>query len=494
MRRLAGLLLLMVAVPAVAFGVAHGLLVHHEGVWQETLARHRPDLDAAARASATLVWACRQPGFRQESPRVCAFERGLDVMRAGAAATAAAGLAWLALIALAGRCARHNRSLLLAVFGPGLRLTIVFLIALVATQAALAIAALYLLESSLVQRVHLGVLAGIGAAALVGIASLARASLSVVQTATTTVVGRRLTEQEHPAVWAFVRDTARGARVLAPHHVVAGLDANFFVTEAPVQTPDGTLRGRTMYLSLPLTRILSVDELRAIVGHELGHYHGRDTTWSRKFYPVYRGTSEALDRLAHDARGGLGSLILIPAVALLGFFLDRFATAERAISRERELAADHVGATLVGPVVTATALVKVHAFAGHWYRLQADLTASLAGGRAVPANASRVFAGLVADAAGPRVLAGLADSRLAHPTDSHPPLAARLENLGVPLAQVSAAALEVGPAAPAVSLVADYEAVERALTAAEQALVAHELRGAAAAPVRDAPTPVAARV
>lgn len=490
MRRVAGLLLMMVAVPAVAFGVAHGLLSHHEQVWQATLAQHRPDLDAAQRAQATLVWACGQAEFRQQSPRVCTFERGLDLMRTGAVVTAGAGIAWLGLIALAGHWARRNRALLLSVFGPGLRLTIVFLIALVATQAALAMAALYLLESSLVQRVHVGLLAGIGLGALVGIVTLARASLAVVQTATTTVVGRRLTEQTHPGVWQFVRDTARQARVLAPHHVVAGLDANFFVTEAPVQTPDGVLRGRTMFLSLPLARILSVEELRAIVGHELGHYKGLDTTWSRKFYPVYRGTSEALDRLAHAARGGIGSLILVPAVALLGYFLDRFATAERAISRERELAADHAGAALVGPVVAATALVKVHAFAGHWYRLQAELAAGLAQGRPAPANASLLFAGVVADHARPEALASLADSRLAHPTDSHPPLAARLDNLGVPLAQVSAAALEVDPAAPAVSLVGDHEVLERALTSTEQALLAQELGAVHRAP---APEPVAAR-
>jgi Zn-dependent protease with chaperone function len=336
-----------------------------------------------------------------------------------------------------------------------------------------------------------GLLAGIGVAALAGIVSLARASLSVVRTATTTVVGHRLTEQAQPAVWQFVRDTAREARVLTPHHVVAGLDANFFVTDAPVRTPDGVLRGRTMFLSLPLARILSVPELRAIVGHELGHYKGQDTTWSRKFYPVYRGTSEALDRLAHAARGGVGSLVLLPAVALLGFFLDRFALAERAISRERELAADHVGAALVGPVVTATALAKVHAFAGHWYRLRATLVNELARRRAAPANASRLFASFVADHARPEVLAGLAGSHLAHPTDSHPPLAARLENLGVSLAQVSAAALEVDPASPAVALVEDYEALERALTGTEQTLLAEARAADAAAPA--APAPVTAR-
>jgi Zn-dependent protease with chaperone function len=485
MRRLTTLLLLMLAVPTLAFAVAHGLLSRHEQVWQDALARQRTDLATVAHAHATLAWACAQPGFRGADPRLCAFDRGLGLMRAGAVATAGAGLVWLGLIALAGRCARRNRALLLAVFGPGLRLTIVFLVALVATQAALAMAALYLLEASLVQRVHAALLAGVGAAAAVGIAHLARASLTVVQAATTSVVGRRLSEEDHPAVWQFVRETARRTRVVPPHHVVAGLEANFFVTESPVQMPEETLRGRTMFLSLSLARILAADELRAIVAHELGHYRERDTTWSRTFYPVYRGTSEALDRLGRQA-GGIGAVVLLPTVALLGFFLDCFAAAERAISRDRELTADRLAAEVAGAVTTATALVKVHAFAGHWYRLQPELTGLAA------ANASRLFAERVADHAGPQVLAGLADRRLAHPTDSHPPLAQRLDNLGVPLAQVSAAALEVEPAAPAVSLLRDHETVERALTAAERAWRAPEPGVGAAAP--SAPRPVAVRV
>jgi hypothetical protein len=43
-RRLATLLLLMLAVPMLAFAVAHGLLSRHEHVWQDALARQRSDL------------------------------------------------------------------------------------------------------------------------------------------------------------------------------------------------------------------------------------------------------------------------------------------------------------------------------------------------------------------------------------------------------------------------------------------------------------------
>src|SRR3990170_3410106 len=53
--------------------------------------------------------------------------------------------------------------------------------------------------------------ARIGLAALAGIVTLARASLAIVQTATTTVIGRKVTEEQSPALWRFVRETARRA-------------------------------------------------------------------------------------------------------------------------------------------------------------------------------------------------------------------------------------------------------------------------------------------
>ena len=75
----------------------------------------------------------------------------------------------------------------------------------------------------------------------------------------------------------------------------------------------------------------------------------------------------------------------------------------------------------------------------------------------------------------------LGERRLQHPTDSHPPLALRLEGLGVPLAGVRDAALQVSPAEPAATLVADCARIERELTEVEHYLLARQLGLAPAA-------------
>ena len=451
------LLLVVLAVPALALAVAWGLSRSDERAWQAMLAATNPSVSLERRQVFTLEAACARLEIRRQVAAPCARVGRLGLMRGAALATGAAGVAWLALLALAGRWARRSRALLLRIFKGGLHLTNAFLILLLTAQAALAVTALWALEAALLGRVHVGILAGIGLAALAGIVTLARASLAIVQTATTTVIGRKVTEEQSPALWRFVRETARRAR-----------------------TVDGELKGRTMFLSLPFARILTLDELRAIVGHELGHYKGLDTLWSRKFYPIYRGTVDGLQGLHASIGRSLGSLILLPAVALLGYFLECFAVAENTISRERELAADRVGAGLVGAPAAAAALVKVHAFAGCWPTIQSGMSEALGRGKAF-ANTSALFSDLARQQATPAALEGLGERRLEHPTDSHPPLALRLEGLGVPLAGVREAALQVSPAEPAATLVADCARIERELTEVEHYLLARQLGLAPAA-------------
>lgn len=149
-----------------------------------------------------------------------------------------------------------------------------------------------------------------------------------------------------------------------------GLDPNFFVTEASVTCCGNVFRGRTLYLSEPLCRILSVQELRAIIGHELGHFRGDDTSFSLKFYPIYRGTVQSIEAIAASTSAmGEGGFAVIPAAYALGFFLHCFAQAESRISRDRELAADAIASECAGERTLGVALTKVCAHSIAWQRL-----------------------------------------------------------------------------------------------------------------------------
>jgi Zn-dependent protease with chaperone function len=392
-------------------------------------------------------------------------------MQMAAAWTAAGAVLLLVVIALLGYASRFSRWVLLA-FKPALLLAVGGLVVLIPLNAALAIFAIYFGESSLIGRVHIGLIFGIGLGALVGTLAMIRGSLGIVRRARATVVGRRLSEAANPNFLQFLNDLALRLGAARPQHIVVGLDPNFFVTEADVHCLDGQYRGRTLFLSLPFCRILSIRELEAVVGHELGHYIGMDTQFSRKFYPIYRVASESLAAVAANIGEGSRGVALLPAVCILSFLLESFAVAESRNSRERELAADRVAARAVDAHTFATALVKIHAFMPCWEAVLGQMRETLESGKQL-VNLSSFFATVANEVAEPQVLQGLGDHTLPHPTDSHPPLGVRLQALQVSLPEVSEDALRLSPDVPAVGLLSDIESSEEQLTDIEHSLLVH---------------------
>ncbi|WP_242392699.1 M48 family metallopeptidase [Anaeromyxobacter oryzisoli] len=474
MRQLRNLLLMVVGIPLLAGAVGDGLLWKFERTWQSELARAYPEVDGARRAAFTLSKACRTPELAGPLHDLCGAFREQRLMIAGAVGAAALGLAMLFAIWVIGRVAARRRRLLLYTFVPGLHVTNLAVIVLIAVNACLAVAAIYFAETALFQAIHPMLLAGVGLGGILGVVAVARASFGLVKPVETAARGAPVSRERCPTLWGEVEGACRALGTAAPDHVVVGLEPNFFVTEVPVRTFDERVTGRTLYVSLTLARILTVEELRSVLGHELGHFVGEDTQFSRKFYPVYRGTTLALDGLGHAGSTTTSAAVaVIPAIAVLGFFHEAFARAESAVSRDRELAADRVGARLSGQAAAAAALVKVHAFADEWGTVCDRVLDVVQEDRAFR-NLAAEFGDLVLRNVAPSRLVQLDDRRLPHPTDSHPPLAARLENLGESVASVEQRALDVAPGDPAVGLVDDHLRLEEELSAAEQALIARE--------------------
>lgn len=472
MARRAWLLGLVLAVPLVGFCVARGIKAHFDSQVRSAVREQFPDANADRLSQLTLDTLCESP--TAEMRDLCDTNANLNLMSDGSLAAGGAGLTMLVLIALAGLAARNSRILLVLLFKPGLYLTAVFLTGLILVHAAIAMAAIYYGESELVGRVHIGIIAAIGLGALGGVIAIARSTFSLVKKAQTIAIGKSVSLQEAPQLWQKVMNTAERLGALRPEHVVVGLDPNFFVTEADVLSLSGTLTGRTLYCSLPLARLLTTDELTAVIGHELGHFKGSDTKFSERFYPIYRGTATSIASL-HAAGGeGSGSVALLPAIAVLTHFLESFAVAEHKLGRDRELAADQAGAFVTDSRTMATALVKVHAFSGLWSNLQQAAVEALKEGKLF-VNASKTYADAAAHNATPAAFDGIAETHLSHPTDSHPPLSVRLKSLGVDLLTVSEAALIVTPKDAAIALVSRFEQQEQEISEAYQVLLANRL-------------------
>ena len=473
MRQRLWLLLLLLAVPAIAFGVSTAVQAHFDAELRTALRNQIPDADPEKVAAATVDKLCAdQPtGTFAE---ICEMNAHLNLMRRAAISAAIIAIALLIVIGVAGKLAQTNRLLLVQVFRPGLYLTVVVLVGLVLTHAALAIASIYYGEAALTGSIHAGLIATIGIGAGLGIVAMIRSSFSVVKKAQVMVIGRAVSRSETPELWTRVDSAARTLQALPPDQIVLGLDPNFFVTEANVTCLSGDLTGRTLYCSMPLSRILTETELDAIVGHELAHFKGDDTRFSERFYPIYRGTAQSLQSLNEVGSSGGRAIPLLPAVATLSFFYESFAVAESRLSRERELAADAAGASLTSASALASALVKIHAFTGVWNGFDEAAASALKEGKAY-ANASMLFATAVADNASPSAFEGLVENHLLHPTDSHPTLGVRLQALKHELPEMTTAALQVSPSASALGATEIILPIEEEVTGVYQAILAHRL-------------------
>ncbi len=149
-------------------------------------------------------------------------------------------------------------------------------------------------------------------------------------------------------------------------------------------------RCRALIIGLPLFRVLTQGELRAIVAHELAHLARGDATRAARSAHFVEALALAVDRYQDRIRGPLG--------AWARFCLNEASWLIEPVARGQEARADRCSASLAGGSTSASALVKVAVvqplfrevlatydpqesgatnlyafFRAFWYRLPADV-------------------------------------------------------------------------------------------------------------------------
>ncbi len=462
------LYLMILGIPVAAILVANFAQAEFNQQWRAVLTEAFGEAVANHPENA-LVRTCVRAGDVSEMAAICRDMRLTSLLRLGGIGTIFVGGLYLLVVSGMGRMAVRDRSLLLKLFRPGAYVTVGLVILLVITQAALVLGGTWYLSLAIgfLSARMLMVMVGAVVAALAGVFAIGRGALAMVRDPVSPEPGKILSREDYPALWAFTDSIAYRLGTSPPDHIVAGLQPNFYVTEIDTECLDGRFKGRTMYLSLPLCHILSKTELRAIIGHELGHFRGEDTHFSRKFYPIYRGITDALANTLRNV-----PILMMPAAYALGYFHDAFATAEASISRERELVADRAGAEVAGARALGSALLKLHAFIDLWGEVVEEMADRVRHNQLLP-NASTHYVEAVRRRSTPAALAEVDSQHLPHPVDSHPPLHQRLESLRLRREELLELALMTEPEDAAIQLLGDVTALEEALTRVEHKIIYH---------------------
>jgi heat shock protein HtpX len=232
------------------------------------------------------------------------------------------------------------------------------------------------------------------------------------------VPGPRLIPATHPKLFAMIHGIASATGQAPPAEVYLVGDVNAWVAHRGGTVGVGARR--VMGLGLPLLQALTVSELRAVLAHEFGHYHGGDTKLGRFVHQTRAAIGRTLGNL-----GEHGSILQLPFVWYGRLFL----RVSHAVSRRQELAADQLAARVVGARPLAEGLKKIHAAAPAFrYYWSNEVVPVLRAGFVPPLGAG--FRQFVAGEIGRSALAAAQDHALAQEErnafDTHPPLRARL--------------------------------------------------------------------
>ncbi|WP_336204595.1 M48 family metallopeptidase [Nonomuraea sp. LPB2021202275-12-8] len=228
--------------------------------------------------------------------------------------------------------------------------------------------------------------------------------------------GVLVTREHEPALWRTVEDLAQRVRTAPPDEIRLVPEVNAAVSEETRFLGLVATR-RRMYIGLPLLQTLTVDEMRAVLGHELGHYSGAHT---RLGAPVYRGRV-SLIATVHNLRRH-------PFIQrLFSLYAKLYLRVSQAVSRRQELEADEFAVVIAGRQAMAQALRKIHYTATAWEVYTDDYLSMTGAGGCRPVAVFGGFHSLLNDTARQAELAKLVERPVeTSPYDSHPSLAERL--------------------------------------------------------------------
>lgn len=464
---------LVFVIPLVALGISYAVSAKYDSdfqeAWQQYAQQNNQEVELGDAGDYRTICSDNRP----EIAELCEPANELQTFELGAKASIAVGLVLLAMLLLGRVYGGSNRSRLAFVLSPLTRLMLLGLSISIVIQGALFVYGIYITEAVFVHRVHFVALAGAGLVALLGGFNLISIALRIMKDATLSQSGILIDSEKGSGLIQLVHDVADTVGARRPDNIVVGLEPSFFVTGAKVALNGDAdpLDGTTLYMPLPFLRILDVDELRSVIGHEMGHFKGKDTEYSLKFYPAYSRLGSAITSLAGGSDGN--SFVNVPTLAFLVLLHDEFSVVERKIGREREIFADQEGARAGSAMGLSRALLKFSEYAQLWGPIRNLNVESLNEGN-IYSDLINVYFNVAQNTYSEIDFAVKRDDLLAfemaHPNDTHPTLSERLIALGIDADTLTKE--DLAPSDNAVTeLLSGYDTIADELTIAEHRLM-----------------------
>lgn len=248
-------LLITLFIPSCSYLTAAGILSNFDGNFVKQAQKEGIDIPG----NFSITKACADSKSIHEDPTLRSICNDLEQFKAlefWATIVGLVGLGLLAFVWIAGFVSKNSRTLLVTIFKPGLKLTQLTIAFLVLGHGFLMVASIYYLESYWIQKVHFGLILGVGLVVVVAAFKILASLFTNFKTIETKVLGVSLKRTDAPKLWSLIDEVSSSAKTASPDNLVIGMSPNFFVTEANVRAMDGVFtRTNSLYFYTVLSSI-----------------------------------------------------------------------------------------------------------------------------------------------------------------------------------------------------------------------------------------------
>ena len=282
------------------------------------------------------------------------------------------------------------------------------------------------------------------------------------------VIGIRLNKKNHKTLFDYILNICKKIKSDPPHNIIVGLTTDFYAVSNDVKLFDGNgsriVKNKTIYISLPFLRILTTNELASLIGHEAGHFVGKDTYYASKFSPIYRRLNNQFISLEKNEKKLFDYIGIYPII----FLYNEFTRKNEKINKIREYKADEFGASAVDGKTLMCAIAKLYIYDWVWEETEENHREIVRDKiKSNIKNLSKNFVKLARNDIDKTKLKKVLNLMLKyeqkHPNDTHPPLLERMKNVKVKESDITNQKL-LNFLPSAASLIANIEAIEEHLS------------------------------